>query len=118
MNYIAQNLKVLRKQFSLSQEGLAEHIGNKRHNISAWEDGRAQPSIEDLIRIANYFNIGLNDLLRTEIDANFFITAKEMPPVYEAVDHKTCISLIQYLESELKSKNEIIKSLIDLLKSK
>jgi len=117
-NYISQNLKALRRIFNISQDKLAENINNKRHNIAAWEDGRAHPGITDLLKLSNFFNIDLNILLSEQIDDNYFNRAEEPPPAIPVLDLKTCISMLQYLESELKAKNEIIKSLIDLLKNK
>ena len=53
----------LRKQLSLTQEELATSLGFSRTAISAWEIGRNEPSNEDTIKIANFFNVSVDYLL-------------------------------------------------------
>ena len=54
----------LRKEFNLTQEAFAEKIGFSRTAISAWEIGRNEPSYTDVIKIADYFNVSIDYLLR------------------------------------------------------
>lgn len=63
MDNISLNIKHLRKINKLSQEDLATKLETKRHNIGAWEEGRATPSIDILIRLAKIFSITIDDLL-------------------------------------------------------
>ncbi len=60
-----QNLAYLRSQhkFKLSQQKLADALGFKKSTLAAWESGRANPSFEDMLKIAKYFNISADDLL-------------------------------------------------------
>ena len=54
-NFIASNLKVLRKSTGWSQTELAECVGLNRGNIASYESGCAEPSINgggNLIRVA------------------------------------------------------------------
>lgn len=53
----------LRKQLNLTQEELATSLGFSRTAISAWEIGRNEPSNEDTIKIANFFNVSVDYLL-------------------------------------------------------
>ncbi len=54
----------LRKELGLTQEEFAEKIGYTRTAISAWEIGRNEPSNADTIKIANFFNVSTDFLLR------------------------------------------------------
>lgn len=116
MNYISQNIKLLRKQFNLTQDELAVQIDNKRHNIAAWEDGRGGPGVENLLKISNLFNIPLNDLISTPLDDNYFNMITEPTPPIPAMSLNSCMKLVEFLESELRTKNETIKSLLDLMR--
>lgn len=53
----------LRKELNLTQEELAKKIGYTRTAISAWEIGRNEPSYDDVIKIADFFNVSIDYLL-------------------------------------------------------
>jgi len=65
MNF-AEKLKVLRRQFKLSQEQLAEKVGVSRQAITKWETEGGLPDIENLMAIAALFSVSIDDLLSTE----------------------------------------------------
>lgn len=49
---IAQWVKASREVAEMSQDVLAEHLGKTRGNISAWENGRHEPSFAQILEIA------------------------------------------------------------------
>lgn len=57
----------LRKSLNLTQGELASRLGFSRTAISAWEIGRNEPSNEDTIKIANFFNVSVDYLLGLDI---------------------------------------------------
>lgn len=57
------NLKNLRKSFKIDQIKLAKEINVSAKTISHWETGYTEPSINQLILIANFFDISLDDLV-------------------------------------------------------
>lgn len=59
-------LILLRKGAHLTQEELASKLGFSRTAISAWEIGRNEPSYEDTIKVANFFNVSVDYLLGGE----------------------------------------------------
>lgn len=61
--YFAQNLKHLRKQKGIKQEELAEAVGAKRSTVGNWETGSREPDISMLVRITEYFNVTLDELV-------------------------------------------------------
>lgn len=67
MSYFSANLKYLRGKRDLSQQGLADAIGVKKSNIGSWEEGRATPNLEILVKMANYFSISMQDLIAKNI---------------------------------------------------
>lgn len=57
------NLRYLRKSKNMGQKELADKLNLSCKTISHWETGYSEPSISELILIANYFEIPLDDLL-------------------------------------------------------
>ncbi|MCP9236064.1 helix-turn-helix domain-containing protein [Lewinella sp. JB7] len=66
-NFIASNLRVLRKQAGWSQTELAERVGLNRGNIASYESGCAEPSICKLLRISHLFDITTRDFTRRDL---------------------------------------------------
>ena len=57
----------LRKQKHMSQEQLAEKIGVARQTISKWELGETSPDIEQSKKIAQIFQVSLDELVQNDI---------------------------------------------------
>ena len=61
-------LKQLRNENGLHQDELAEKIGVKRAVVGQYENDKVFPSVEVLIKIADYFEVSIDYLLgRTNI---------------------------------------------------
>ena len=58
-----ENLKSLRKINKLDQLTLAEKINVSPKTISHWETGYTEPSITQLINLANFFDITVDELI-------------------------------------------------------
>ena len=58
-----QKLQTLRKQNSLSQETLAKLLYVTRQSISLWENDKAMPSIDLLMRLGSIFSVSVDELL-------------------------------------------------------
>jgi DNA-binding XRE family transcriptional regulator len=54
----------------MNQTEFADLFDLKRTALGSYEEGRAEAKIETLIKIADYFNISLDQLLRKEITVN------------------------------------------------
>ena len=60
-------LKELRKKKGLSQLRLATDLNTTQNTISRYETGEREPGIDELIKIADYFNVSIDYLIgRTE----------------------------------------------------
>ena len=51
----------------MSQEDLANKIGIKRANIGSYEEGRCEPGLETVNKIAKHFCITMDDLVNKEM---------------------------------------------------
>ncbi|MBO5994733.1 MAG: helix-turn-helix transcriptional regulator [Firmicutes bacterium] len=56
-------LKELRNNFGVSQEKIGEYIGCSGAVYSRYETGARQPSIEVMIKLAQYFGVSLDYLV-------------------------------------------------------
>jgi DNA-binding XRE family transcriptional regulator len=65
-----KNLQKIRKVHSLSQQDFAELFDLKRATLGAYEENRSNPKLDTVIKIANHFSIGLEDLLTKELTIN------------------------------------------------
>ncbi|MBQ3114798.1 MAG: helix-turn-helix transcriptional regulator [Clostridia bacterium] len=56
-------LKEIRKSKKISQLKLAMDLNMNQNTISRYETGEREPGINELIKIANYFNVSVDYLL-------------------------------------------------------
>ena len=56
-------LKELRKRKGLSQLRLATELNTTQNTISRYETGEREPGIDELIKIADYFNVSVDYLI-------------------------------------------------------
>ena len=59
----ADNLRKLRIENNLSQKALAEKLNVNFRTISAWEKSVCEPSLEMLVKLAEFFGETIEDLL-------------------------------------------------------
>ncbi len=56
-------LKHFIKRDNISQNQLAKEIGVESSTVSKWITGRSEPTIENLWRLADYFEISVDTLI-------------------------------------------------------
>ncbi len=56
-------LKEIRKSKGISQLKMAMDLNMSQNTISRYETGEREPGINELIKIANYFNVSIDYLL-------------------------------------------------------
>lgn len=62
-----ESLKELRKERKIGQELLAKSIGVSSGIISLWENGLREPTLSNLIALADYFEVTLDYLTGREL---------------------------------------------------
>lgn len=63
-------LKEIRKTKGISQLKLAMDLNTNQNTISRYETGEREPGINELIKIADYFNVSLDYLLERTNNPN------------------------------------------------
>ncbi|MBP5694569.1 MAG: helix-turn-helix transcriptional regulator [Bacilli bacterium] len=71
-----ERLKVFRKRAGLSQEQFASALNVKQYNVSDYEVGRSEPSIDLLIKIAQVLEVSIDELVGNE-NAPLSVEGKE-----------------------------------------
>ncbi|HRP52093.1 MAG TPA: helix-turn-helix domain-containing protein [Fluviicola sp.] len=65
---LGNNLKVIRKFYKKSQEEVASDLGLTRSSYSGYENGIAEPSIETLLGVSNYYSIPIDSLITKDFE--------------------------------------------------
>lgn len=66
---LSENIKILRMKKGISQEQLANHLNVVRQTVSKWEQGKSVPDADLLMAMADYFGVGVADLLGSKIES-------------------------------------------------
>ncbi|PIB35063.1 transcriptional regulator [Reichenbachiella sp. 5M10] len=64
-----ENIKYLRKKFGYTQETFAVAIGIKRSLVGAYEEGRADPRLANLLRMSELFNVSVDTLISQDVSS-------------------------------------------------
>lgn len=67
MTLISENIKYLRKKLGDTQGDFADKIGIKRSLVGAYEEGRADPRITNLLKMAEVFDVSVDMIINTDI---------------------------------------------------
>lgn len=68
MKFLSSNLRFLRKQKNITQNDLADQLDVQRTMISAYEDGRSEPKLSTLQKLAEILEVGFEELLNHDIE--------------------------------------------------
>ena len=72
-----ERIKQLRTERNLTQVDLAKRLSVSKQAVSNWENDNIQPSIEMLIRIADYFSVSTDYLLG--LDDKKYLEITDLP---------------------------------------
>ena len=75
---LGDRLSELRKDHGYTQDYIAELLKVARSSVSAYETGANEPSLENLIKLANLYNVSLDYLCcRTKEKYNLYLDDKD-----------------------------------------
>ncbi len=66
MNLFVKRLNELIKDSGKQQNAICKDLGIYKQKLSKWKTGYCEPSLDDLIMIANYFEVSTDYLLGIE----------------------------------------------------
>lgn len=92
------NIRVLRKDFNISQLRLAKETGLGKSAISCWEIGTDTPNAKEIIVLSRYFQVTTDYLLKLNDDNT---------PVYHSDNFDCDMTLFNKRLKELRIKNKL-----------
>lgn len=105
--YLSKNLRHLRRKNNRqTQEELAIALDLTRSVISSYEDGRAEPSVNTLIKMSEYFNVSIDSLTNLDL-AN--VDEKQVQHQKEIQKYTSAVNLkVNHITID-KPKTEVVK---------
>ena len=94
MSFFGKNIKKIRGVKGLSQQAFAEVFDLKRATLGAYEEGRSEPKIDTIIKIANYFSISIGSMLTSELTVNELLRFKGDLTVADEVVKKEAFTTV------------------------
>ncbi len=95
------NIKLLRKEFNVSQPQLAKETGLANSEISYWENGERTPNARVIIILSRYFQVTTDYLLKVNGDNT---------SVYRSDDYCADMTLLNKRLKDLRIKNKLSQS--------
>lgn len=66
-NDFNKRLKRLRKSKNMTQERFAELLGVSRTAVAKWENGYAEPTLQNIVKISELFNVSSDYILGVNV---------------------------------------------------
>jgi transcriptional regulator with XRE-family HTH domain len=109
--FIGDNLKMLRKRAGKSQEDIANELGFNRSTYSGYENGVAQPNIENLIIFSQFYSLTIDQLLKLNL-----VDFKESDwlNLEQSWQEKASGSNLRILTSQVDEHNEELVEIVTL----
>lgn len=69
-SFFSKNLQFLRKQKNMTQAELGDKVNVDQTTIGRWEDGNREPTVGNVVNIANAFEVSVPELLDIDLSKN------------------------------------------------
>ncbi|KAF5065723.1 helix-turn-helix protein [anaerobic digester metagenome] len=89
-----EKISMIRKMNNLTQESFAGELAVSRQAVSKWEKGDSVPDVQMITKIADNYNITLDQLIRNEYDLPGM---KELSTDIEKEEKETPIQIERYI---------------------
>ncbi len=110
---ISERFKLLRKASGFTQTEVCKRLGIKQYNLSDYETGRASPSIEILLKMADLYEVSLDDLLNHNVDYLKSQTGANMDAFNEYLTDLTNMKILKRIQKLSDTEKNMIYSAID-----
>jgi transcriptional regulator with XRE-family HTH domain len=85
-NLFSKNLRFLRKKGNHNQDEISSLFNKRANTVGNWENRKSEPSIQELMKLAVFFNISIQNLLHADLEKQSFIGSVE-DPLAASVQH-------------------------------
>ena len=108
---VGNNLKLLRKRLRKSQEDVAQELNFTRSTYSGYENGVAQPNLDSLVALSDYYNVPIDELIRKDFST---LSDSEWNRLDQGIYSDIKGQKLRVLTSIVDEKNEELIELIPL----
>ena len=121
---LGHKISKLRKENNISQEELAKKLGTTWQTVSLWEDGDAIPSLDQIVDIADIFDVSTDVLLKdsfkkencqTEQKTHLKTSQKKVPLL--SVVLLFLIAIVAFITINIAPQNELVLSPEEIFKT-
>ena len=119
---LADNLRLLRKNFKLTQQEVADILGIDRSTYTFYEAGKSTPSKENIVKLCDIFNVTVGYLFGVEKNCPELKVSNRSDHVGENLDGLKEISrnekfiLMAYRSLDSDKKDEFLVAVKNILK--
>ena len=93
-------IKEYREEAQLTQKQLAEKVTNLQRNVSNWENGISEPDLQTVVRLADCFDVTLDELFgRTPSVREPSETDEKLTALIKRLDPMRKKALLEMLEA-------------------
>ena len=110
---VYERFKLLRRASGLTQVEVCSRLGIKQYNLSDYETGRASPSIEMLIKMAELYEVTVDDLLNHNTDYIKSTQTGNMDVFNEYLTDLTNMKILKRIQKLTDAEKQMIYSAID-----
>ncbi len=103
-NFLAPNIKTLRRKKELSQGELAVVLDITRNKIASYERGNSEPRLSILLSFAEYFRVSVDDLLSQDLSDEEVLIKSRKAFLQSSSDANTPLQIDG--ETQISLKNE------------
>ena len=68
MTLFSKNLRFLRKKGGLNQDEISLLFNKRANTIGNWENQKSEPSLSELMKLGEYFNVSVQELLHADLE--------------------------------------------------
>ena len=69
MSVFSRNLRFLRKKANYRQDEISGLFKKQANTIGNWENEKSEPSLNELIKLGEYFKVSVQELLHTDMES-------------------------------------------------
>ena len=91
---VGQNIKKFREEKALRQEDLAEQLHVTRQAVSNWENGKNQPDLEMLQKIAQVLEVSVEELIYGERRPTTIVNHKTVKQVTKGLSFGAALAMV------------------------
>ena len=98
-----ENLRLLREEHKITQREFAKELGISKTTLCYYEQGKVSPSVEMLIKLADFFNCSIDYLLGHQPQNVLYLDSltdeqKEAVELVKQLENRQVLKVIGYIE--------------------